>query len=71
MNEKEQKIAQAITEMVHGKDPNASVEVNVTVGDGTCKVKVKTPADITIGDIIPLAGRYAGLRIRPDVEITK
>ncbi len=65
MNEKEQKIAEAIK----GMAPDANVEVNLN--DGTCTVNVKTTAKLRPGDIVPIIGRIAGLRTRSIVNINK
>ena len=65
MNEKEQKIAEAIK----GMAPDANVEVKLN--DGTCTVNVKTTAKLHPGDIVPIIGRIAGLRTRSIVIINK
>lgn len=65
MNEKEQRIAEAIKEMA--SDANVDVKLN----DGTCTVNVKTTAKLHPGDIVPIIGRIAGLRTRAIVNINK
>ena len=71
MDERESKIINAIKELIKSKDNDATAEIKAEVGEDFCNVQIDTNADITIGEIVPIAGRYTKLQIRPKVVINK